>query len=82
MLLPFNLEGQPLSTSCDSIGMMDSSLRLQCLDSLDVSIHFCSTITQTTQGFRDLKAPSCAEKSDILENNEGCERHCFKNEAL
>ena len=56
-VLLVDLEGRPLSTSCDSIGTMDSSLGLQCLDGLDVcaSTRFCSTITQTTQQFKILK---------------------------
>ena len=45
-----DLEGRPLSTSCDSIDTVDSSLGLQCLDGLDarVSAGFCFGMKGTT----------------------------------
>ena len=45
-----DLEGRPLSTSCDSIDTVDSSLGLQCLDGLDarVSARFCFGMKGTT----------------------------------
>ena len=56
-VLLVDLEGRPLSTSCDSIGTMDSSSGLQCFDGLDVyaSTRLCTTITQTTQRIEILK---------------------------